>query len=75
MVKSQSPLLNHLITAEKNAQAAFTSYTTACEAANNALNGWAAADTGVEDQDLYYMETTVLTRSLACFMLRTRPMS
>lgn len=47
MVKSQSPLLNHLITAEKNAQSAFNSYTVACEAANNALNGWAAADTGV----------------------------
>lgn len=41
-----SRLLLNLVKAEKEVQDAFKGYTNTCEVANNALNGWAAADTG-----------------------------
>lgn len=41
-----SKLLLHLIKTEKDVQDSFKAYTLTCESANNALNGWAAADGG-----------------------------
>lgn len=39
-------LLTNLIKTDKDVHDTFKQYTQACEVANNALNGWAAADTG-----------------------------
>lgn len=41
-----SRLLVNLVKAEKEAHDSFKTYTASCENATNALNGWAAADTG-----------------------------
>lgn len=61
--KSHTPfdsrLLLSLVKCEKEVADSFKSYTQTCENANNALNGWAAADTGDSRE-------SVLSLSIAC---------
>lgn len=60
--KSHTPfdsrLLLSLVKCEKEVADSFKSYTQTCENANNALNGWAAADTG--DSREFYIERSPL---------------
>lgn len=63
--KSHTPfdsrLLLSLVKCEKEVADSFKSYTQTCENANNALNGWAAADTGDSRESVSYNRLLALS--------------